>query len=204
MPRSIAKLEDDVRRITTRLVDSFAGRGDADIAQELSWPLPYEVFFDFLGLPHGEERAQLIHWSHGLKDRVPDDDRLTPHAAACTDSSRAYLAELLEERRRRPRDDLLTHIVQSDIAGVPFAQEHIEPASEVVGLVFGLYLAGIETTAALISTLFQELAARPDQQRALRDDPTPDPRSPSRRACGSVRRCSSPCAPPPATSSCTG
>ncbi|MCW2773130.1 MAG: ferredoxin [Nocardioides sp.] len=171
MPRSIAKLEDDVRRITTHLVDSFAGRGTADIAQELSWPLPYEVFFDFLGLPHGEERTQLIHWSHGLKDRVPDDDRLTPHAIACTDSSRAYLAELLEERRRRPRRDLLTHIVQSDIAGVPFAREHIEPASEIVGLVFGLYLAGIETTAALISTLFQELAARPDHQRALRDDP---------------------------------
>jgi cytochrome P450/ferredoxin-NADP reductase len=171
MPRSIAKLEDDVRRITTHLVDSFAGRGCADIAQELSWPLPYEVFFDFLGLPHGEERTQLIHWSHGLKDRVPDDDRLTPHAVACTDSSRAYLAELLEERRRRPRRDLLTHIVQADIAGVPFAQEHIEPASEIVGLVFGLYLAGIETTAALISTLFQELAARPAQQAALRADP---------------------------------
>ncbi len=172
MPRSIAKLEDDVRRITTSLVDSFAGRGSADLAQELSWPLPYEVFFDFLGLPHGEERAQLIAWSHGLKDRLPDDDRLTPHAAACTESSREYLAGLLQERRRRPRRDLLTHIVQSDIAGVPFAEEHIEPASEIVGLVFGLYLAGIETTAALVSTLFQELGARPDQQRALREDPS--------------------------------
>ncbi len=171
MPRSIARLEDDVRRTTTRLVDSFADRGTVDIAQELSWPLPYEVFFDFLGLPHGEERTQLIAWSHGLKDRVPDDDRLTAHAVACTDSSRDYLAGLLEERRRRPRRDLLTHIVQSDIAGVPFAEEDIEAASEVVGLTFGLYLAGIETTAALISTLFQELARRPDSQRALREDP---------------------------------
>ncbi len=171
MPRSIAKLEDDVRRTTTRLVDGFAGRGSCDLAQELSWPLPYEVFFDFLGLPHGEERNQLITWSHGLKDRLPDDDRLTPHAVDCTDSSRRYLAGLLEERRRHPRQDLLTHVVQSEIAGVPFAAEHIEPASEVVGLVFGLYLAGIETTAALISTLFEELAARPAAQRALRDDP---------------------------------
>ncbi len=171
MPRSIAGLEDHVRRITTRLVDSFAARGEVDLAQELSWPLPYEVFFDFLGLPDGEERGQLVAWSHGLKDRIPDDDRLTPHAIECTDSSRDYLAGLLEERRRRPRHDLLTQIVQSDIGGVPFAPEHIEPASEVVGLVFGLYLAGIETTAALISTLFQELAARPDLQRALREDP---------------------------------
>ena len=172
MPRSIATLESDVRRVTHRLVDSFAARGSVDLAQELSWPLPYTVFFDFLGLPVGEEREQLIAWSHGLKDRVPDDDQLTPHAVECTDRSRVYLAGLLEERRRRPRADLLTHIVQSDIAGVPFAEEHIEPASEMVGLVFGLYLAGIETTAGLLSTLFQELAARPDQQRALREDPS--------------------------------
>ncbi|GAA0202722.1 cytochrome P450/oxidoreductase [Cytobacillus oceanisediminis] len=171
MPRSIAKLEDDVRRITTRMVDSFAGRGHVDMAQELSWPLPYEVFFDFLGLPPGDERAQLITWSHGLKDRVPDDDRLTPYAAECTDSSRQYLAELLMERRRRPKDDLLTHVVQADIDGTPLAHDEIEAASEVVGLVFGLYLAGIETTAGLLSTLFQELARRPDQQQELRRNP---------------------------------
>ncbi|MGA8208963.1 MAG: cytochrome P450 [Nocardioidaceae bacterium] len=171
MPRSIARLVDDVRAVTTRLVDAFADRGAVDLAQALSWPLPYEVFFDFLGLPEGEEREQLIVWSHGLKDRIPDDDRLTPHAIQCTDRSRAYLADLLEERRRRPRADLLTHIVQSDIAGVPFAQEHIEPASEMVGLVFGLYLAGIETTAGLLSTLFHELATRPEQQRRLREQP---------------------------------
>lgn len=171
MPRSIAALEDGVRAVATRLVDAVAPTGVADIAQDLSWPLPYEVFFDFLGLPHGEDREQLIAWSHGLKDRVPDDDRLTPKAIACTENSRAYLADLLARRRREPKADLLTHIVQSDIAGRPFAEADIEPASEIVGLVFGLYLAGIETTAGLLSTLFHELAKRPDQQRALRENP---------------------------------
>lgn len=172
MPRNIAKLEDDVRRVTVELVDQFAGSGRADLAQQLSWPLPYEVFFDFLGLPHGRDREQLIKWSHGLKDREPDNDALTPLAAFSTRSSREYLAELLMERRRRPKDDLLTHVVQSEINGVPLAKEDIEEASEVVGLIFGLYLAGIETTAGLLSTLFQELAKRPDQQRALRENPS--------------------------------
>lgn len=171
MPRNIAKLEDDVRRLTRQMIDSFAGAGEVDLAQSLSWPLPYEVFFDFIGLPHGEEREQLIEWSHGLKDRIPDDDRLTPLAEHSTRSSRQYLADLLMERRRSPREDLLTAVVQSDINGVPLAEHHIEEASEIVGLMFGLYLAGIETTAGLLSTLFQELAAKPEQQRALREDP---------------------------------
>lgn len=171
MPRSIAALEGSIRAITTRLVAAVAPHGVADIAQDLSWPLAYEVFFDFLGLPHGEDREQLIAWSHGLKDRVPDDDRLTPRAIACTEHSRVYLADLLARSRREPKPDLLTHIVRSDIAGRPFAEADIEPTSEIVGLVFGLYLAGIETTAGLLSTLFHELAKRPDQQRALREDP---------------------------------
>ncbi|QGG41359.1 cytochrome P450 [Aeromicrobium yanjiei] len=172
MPRSIARLEDAVRRITRRTVDGFAHRGTADLAQELSWPLPYEVFFDFLGLPDGDDREQLITWSHGLKDRVPDDDTLTPLAIHSTVSSREYIADLLMQRRVHPRNDLLTHVVQAEINGIPLAEPEIEQASEIVGLVFGLYLAGIETTAGLLSTLFQELAARPDQQRALREDPS--------------------------------
>ncbi|MDO9381127.1 MAG: cytochrome P450 [Nocardioidaceae bacterium] len=171
MPRNIARLEADVRAITVRMVEGFARDGEVDIAQALSWPLPYEVFFDFLGLPEGDDRTQLVEWSHGLKDRVPDDDALTPLAETSTRRSREYLADLLVERRRRPRSDLLTHVVQSEIDGVPLADDEIVAASEAVGLVFGLYLAGIETTAGLLSTLFHELATRPDQQKALREDP---------------------------------
>ena len=43
LPRTIAKLEDDVRRVVTGLVDRFADTGEADIAQDLSWPIPYAV-----------------------------------------------------------------------------------------------------------------------------------------------------------------
>jgi cytochrome P450 len=173
MPRSIAKLEADITAVTERLVDDFLARGTADISQELAWPLPYQVFFDLLGLPaDGPERQQLIDWSHLLKDRAEGSTALTPVALKATREYREYMAELLMERRRNPRHDLLTHIVQSEIDGVPFADEHIEPTAEIVGLTVVLFLAGIETTSGLISTLFRELAEHPDQQRALREDPS--------------------------------
>jgi cytochrome P450 len=172
MPRSIKKLEDDVRAVVTDLVDSFADRGTADLADELCWPLPYEIFFDFLGLPDGEEREQLKEWSHGLKDRVPDSAELTPRAVESTERSRDYLADMLARRRREPKSDLLTHIVQADIGGVPLAENEIDAASEIVGLVFGLYLAGIETTSGLLTTLFHQLGTHPDQQKALRENPS--------------------------------
>ena len=175
-PRSIRKLESDIHQVAEGLVDGFIERGRVDIAQEYSWPIPYEVFFNFMGLPtEGPERSQLVEWSHKLKDRDPHRPELTPTAIKATRQYREYIAGLLMERRRNPRSDLLTHIVTADIDGVPFADEYIDPAAEIVGLTVVLFLAGIETTSGLISTLFHQLSQHPDQQRVLREDPNKIP-----------------------------
>ena len=172
LPRSIAKLEDEIREVVRSLVEPWRDKGQVDIAQALSWPLPYEVFFNLLGMPTGEERQDLIKWSHQLKDREPDDPRLTPVAKAATEDIKSYVAELLMERRRNPREDLLTHLVTSEIDGVPFAEPDIKPTAEIVGLMFVLFLGGVETTAGLVSTLFRLLGENPDQRALLLQDPS--------------------------------
>jgi len=172
LPRSVAKLEDQIREVVRGLVASWRDKGQVDLAQELSWPLPYEVFFNLLGMPMKEARQDLIKWSHQLKDREPGDPRLTPVAKAATEHIKQYLAELLAERRRNPVGDLLTHLVNSEIDGVPFAEADIKPASEIVGLMFLLFLAGVETTAGLTSTLFRALAENPEQRTLLLQDPS--------------------------------
>lgn len=175
MPRTIAKLEDDVRRVVTGLVDRFAAAGTADLAQDLSWPIPYAVFFDVMGLPAtGSDREDLIRWSHGLKDREDDDPRLTPIAWDALHNTKDYLAEALNERRRHPREDLLSTLVTAaveDHAGVPYAPTVIDRDSEIVGLAFVLFMAGVESTSALLSTAFRELARHPEQRAALVADP---------------------------------
>jgi len=108
---------------------------------------------------------------HELKDRKPDDARLTPVAKAATAGIQAYFADLLHERRARPRADLVTHIVTAEIEGVPFAEEDFGPASEVLGLMMVLFLGGVESTAGLTGTLFKLLAENPDQRALLREKP---------------------------------
>ena len=51
----------------------------------------------------------------------------------------------------------MTHIVNGEINGVPFAEEDFGPASEVLGLMMVLFLGGVESTAGLIGTLFKLL-----------------------------------------------
>ncbi|MFC4948472.1 cytochrome P450 [Pseudonocardia sp. GCM10023141] len=175
MPRTIAKLEDDVRRVITGLVDRFADAGYSDIAQDLSWPIPYAVFFDVLGLPTtGSDREDLVGWSHGLKDRDNDDPRLTPVAWDALHNTKDYLAAILTERRRNPREDLLSTLVTvavEDHGGTPFAPPVIDRDAEVVGLAFVLFMAGVESTSALLSTAFHQLALHPEQRSALAADP---------------------------------
>ena len=164
-----------VRAVVRGLVDALAGPRQRRPGQELAWPMPNEVFFDLLGLPYGRaaDRAQLERWVHELKDRKPDDSRLTPVAKAAT---RRHPGLLRRPARRAPpparATDLVTHLVQADIDGMPFADEHIAPASEILGLMMVLFLGGVETTAGLTGTVFKLLAENPDQRDLLLADPS--------------------------------
>jgi cytochrome P450 len=174
LPRRIAKHEAHVREVVKQFIQGWETREEIDIAQELSWPLPMEVFFDLIGLPSHEEagRAQLERWVHELKDRDPGDDQLTPVAKAATEGIRNFFVELLNDRREHPREDLITHIVQADVEGVPLAEEEITAMSEVMGLMTILLFGSAETTSGLMSTFFKLLAENPDQLALLQQDPS--------------------------------
>jgi cytochrome P450/ferredoxin len=185
LPRRIAQLEDGVRAVVRDLVASWRDRGAAgggmvDIAQELAWPMPFDVFFHLMGLPsrHDDDpleqarREQLEHWTHELKDRVPGTPHLTPVARAATAGVQQFFIDLLEERRRNGREDLVTEFVHADIDGVPFVDAQVTPNSEVSGLMMILFLGGVESTAGLTGTLFKLLAENPDQRALLQADPS--------------------------------
>jgi cytochrome P450 len=174
LPRRIAKYEESIRSVVRALVDTFRDRGSVDIVQELGWPMPNEVFFDLLGLPKAREegREDLQRWIHELKHREPDNPDLTPISRAATAGINAYFIKLLNDRRANPRQDFVTHMVTSQINGVPFADEVITPESEIMGMMRVLFLGGVESTAGLTGSMFKLLAEHPDQRELLLADPS--------------------------------
>jgi cytochrome P450/ferredoxin-NADP reductase len=180
LPRRVAELEAGIRAVVQDLIGSWRDLGAVDLAQELAWPMPFDVFFHVMGLPNRRDkdpeqlarRNQLERWTHELKDRVPGTTHLTPVAKAATAGVQQYFIDLLEERRRHGRDDLVTHFVRADIEGEPFVHEQVTPVSEVSGLMLVLYLGGVESTAGLTGTLFRLLAENPGQRALLQQDPS--------------------------------
>lgn len=173
-PAAVAKRSHPIRQAVRDLVDQWKDKGHVDIAQELAWPLPFDVFFNLLGLPsvHDEKFAQLEKWTHQLKHREPNSPELTPISKAAAENIRNYFKELIEDRRKSPSDDLLTHIVNAEIEGKPFVDGEVTEDSEVLGLLTLLFLGGVESTAGLIGSVFKLLAENPEQRALVLADPS--------------------------------
>src|SRR5208283_1259649 len=71
-----------------------------------------------------------------------------------------------EDRRRHPKDDLITNATTALVDGRPFTD------IEVLGHCFNLYVGGLDTVASNLGLHFYHLASHLDDQRALRDDPS--------------------------------
>lgn len=147
------------------LVDGFADRGEADLFTEFAGRLPFWSISRKLGLPVGTEEHQR-RWALQMLSYPSDPEGALAAAAAVTD----FLAPAVEERRRDPRDDVLSHLLHSEHDGLRFTDE------EVVAHVRLLYAVGATTTSDAMSNLFFTVLRDPALVDRLRREPSLRPR----------------------------
>jgi cytochrome P450 len=159
-----ARFEPAVRDTGKRLIDAFADAGRADFARDLARPLPALTMFSWFGFPD-DDHPQLLGWFEAMLERVPGERALPAVALEGRDRMREYVAAAAAERRTRPRDDLMTFLVEANAAGQL-------TADEIVGGSMLLFMAGITTTSGLLSNSLLHLDRFPDQRDLLRRDPS--------------------------------
>jgi cytochrome P450 len=169
-PRAIAALEPRIRALSRELLDPLIARGAMDVAADFAVPLPIMVIAELLGVP-AADRQPLKRWSEailGLSAAVAGGETAARAIAAFRDAKAEmgpFVARLLEERRARPQDDLLTRLVEAEVDGDRLSEE------DILGFFQLLLLAGSETTANLIGSAVLSLAENPAQLARLRADP---------------------------------
>jgi cytochrome P450 len=159
-----ARFEPAVRDTGDRLIDAFADTGRADFARDLARPLPALTMFTWFGFP-ADDHPLLLGWFESMLERVPGQRALPPVALEGRDRMREYVDVAADERRRHPREDLMTVLVEAHAAGQM-------SADEIVGSSLLLFMAGITTTSGLISNSLLHLDRFPDQRDLLRRDPS--------------------------------
>ncbi len=148
-PRTVEGLQGLVQRLSTELLDAAAARGRLELVGDVAYPLPVAVISHMLGVP-AEDHVRFAGWSavlaSGLDDTLGTGEPAALRARrAAADQFREYFADLAEQRRRDPQDDLLSALVAAEDAGDRLTSD------ELVSTAMLLLIAGHETTVSLIS-----------------------------------------------------
>jgi cytochrome P450 len=141
------------------LIDAFAGDGQADLVRQLTFPFPVRVIARVLGLPEADW-PRFLRLSTELIAVMRNYDR----AVAASRQLRGYFADIIAERRRHPREDLVSQLILAEVDGHRLGDEEIYP------FLLLLLPAGAETTYRSSSNLLFGLLSHPDQLAAVQAD----------------------------------
>jgi cytochrome P450 len=162
-PAVVASMSDSVTRRAGELIERVRLQGQCDFVSSFGIPFPVSIFLALMGLPE-EEMGKFLAWETALvQTGSTTSENLTMEAAAIAVTN--YLEELVADRKKNPREDLTTHVVNAKIDGKPLTHK------EIIGVLYLLFLAGLDTVTATLGWFFHHLAVHPDQQQVLRDNP---------------------------------
>jgi cytochrome P450 len=147
-------------------------RGVFDAVDDLAYSLPVTVVCELIGIPaadRDEVRPRVEDLVKGFTTHVSEPDRPAVNEAVL--ALQNYVGGQLDERRARPRDDLLSAMLAAEDGGETLSAE------EIVDNAVFLFFAGFETTRNMIATGCAALLEHPDQLARLRADPSLVPRA---------------------------
>jgi cytochrome P450 len=168
----VADLEPRIAELTHELLDAARDRGPLELVTDLAYPLPVIVIAELLGVP-SSDRALFKQWADALFQRDAKISLAKSAAEQQVDMEATlkpwkemsgYLAAHAAERKRQPRADLLTRLVEAEVDG-----ERL-PDDQVVNFAIILLLAGHITTTMLLGNTVLCLDAFPEQQDRVRAD----------------------------------
>jgi cytochrome P450 len=168
----IRKMTGYIETVVNDLIDGFIDRGRCDFVWEYAIPLPCTVIADQLGVPR-ERIWQLKEWSDAML--APGggfvDAEQARECARLVVEAQQFFAEVIESRRREPRDDIITSLVQARVVDEEGGEERPLDMFELQDLLDQLLTGGNETTTNAIGSAMMLLLQRPGTMERMRDDP---------------------------------
>ena len=165
-PRVVEALRPRVQELVDELLDRVQPHGGMDFIRDVAYPLPATVIAELLGVPVADQ-DRFKDWSDGIlsfqgtgRTTVETLDRAQRDLL----EMRAFLTDLLAQRRRTPTDDLLGRMVAAEEEGDKLS------SAELLTTCVTLLTAGHETTTNLIGNGLFTLLRHPEQLARLRAD----------------------------------
>ena len=168
LPRAVEKLRPHIQDIADELLDAADEPGRLDLLLDFAVPLPMIVIAELMGVPTAD-RAQFKRWSDDVVATLGGGlaaPEILERGAQSGRELAEYFREVIADRRREPKEDLVSVLVAGADQGDVLSEGQLL-ATCVVALI-----AGNETTRNLIGNGMLALLRNPDQLQKLWQDPS--------------------------------
>lgn len=162
--KAVEGLVDPVRASANRALDAVRGEKTFDFVADFSGKVTVDVLFGLFNLPRENERM--------VRDKAvlmvqsdPRSRQKGPEHIAAFQWMSEYAKELVELRKREPGDDLITALIQAEVAGEKLADREVQMT------ITTLIMAGIESLSGFLTMFALNLADHADARRRLAADP---------------------------------
>ncbi|RSD08642.1 cytochrome P450 [Amycolatopsis eburnea] len=171
-PKVVADLEPRIAAVTNEMLDAAGGDGRLELVEDLAYPLPVIVIAELLGVP-ASDRYLFKGWvdklfdsseQFSLKEQTKSQEESVAKSLEGQKALAEYLGAHVDERRKQPREDLLTKLVEAEVDGERLTR------NEVVNFANILLLAGHITTTMLLGNAVLCLDTHPEWDRRVRAD----------------------------------
>jgi cytochrome P450 len=164
-PKAADRLRPFMREVIGDLVDAVAPAGRCDLVRDVCEPYPIPIMCELLGAPK-EDWKLFSRWASDLlrifNGNLAED---APIIVRTQDELDEYVTGLIEERRHRPADDLLTALISAEEAGDRLDHR------ELVSMVEAVIVGGTDTTRNQLGCTVALFTEHPDQWAALAEHP---------------------------------
>lgn len=165
-PRTVERLRPHIEELVDQMLTAAARDGRVDVARDIAFPLPATVIAELLGVPV-QDRDQFREWSAAI---IRSSDAGSPPEAreagpAASLALAQYFEQLIAQRRREPRHDMLSELVAAEESGEKLSH------GELLSTCILLLIAGHETTTGLLTNGTHGLMQQPEQWERLSSEP---------------------------------
>lgn len=160
-PKAVKALEDQIRELAERLVDSIADEGRCEFMHEVADLYPVEIFLRMFGLPLEREREYRELAEKQLSAASPDPMVAMNMLRGIADVMR----DTVLDRQNNRRDDMISKMWAAEIDGEPMTFDVMQSYCAI------MFIAGLDTVVNAMGFGVRHLAANPDLQDELRGNP---------------------------------
>ncbi|MGH3734698.1 MAG: cytochrome P450 [Micromonosporaceae bacterium] len=153
-PRAINSLRTVLATRAERIVTAAASKREGDFVTDVACELPLQAIAELLGVPQ-DDRVKIFDWSNQMIAYDDPEYEIEPETAAA--QMLGYFMEMAEDRKRNPRDDIVTKLVHAEMDGGHLSSD------EFGFFTILLAVAGNETTRNAITHGMMALLQNPDQ-----------------------------------------